>query len=436
MKISRFMGYPICALAALVAAAGCNAGGSQGLAPASLPVQSGAQPASHGSPLRVTHYLLVALRGLGGNSSVANGINDRGWIAGGSNLRGNKVNHAVLWAKGKPIDLGTLGGPNSYVAFLGISDRGEIAGLSDVAQTDPLSESFCGDPTYLCLGFRWRASTMTPLPTLGGNNSQATAVNNRGEAVGVAETAVHDASCVAPQVLDYRGVIWKPNGEIVTLPPIAGDAVSQAIPIDNSGDAAGASGPCGPALNPSYGTTHAVLWKHGAAIDLGSLGGTTFNAAGAMNDHGQIVGISGLPGNTTFHAFLWQHGVMSDLGTLPGDVQSYAFGINNRGQIVGQSCDASGNCRAFIWQNGSMTDLNLLVPNGRLYLTGAFDINDSGQIVGSGFNTKTGRAPAFVAIPGGAADVGPGSSAPRVVLPERLRMQFAHRHSFRPILTP
>ncbi len=95
-------------------------------------------------------------------------------------------------------------------------------------------------------------------------------VNNRGQAVGVAETAVHDSSCAAPQVLDYRAVIWKPNGKTITLPPIAGDAVSQAIPIDNAGDAAGASGPCGPALNPAYGTAHAVLWKR----DLQSISGT------------------------------------------------------------------------------------------------------------------------------------------------------------------
>jgi probable HAF family extracellular repeat protein len=234
-------------------------------------------------------------------------------------------------------------------------------------------------------------------------------------------------------VLDYRGVIWKPNGKTITLPPIAGDAVSQAIPIDNAGDAAGASGPCGPPLNPAYGAAHAVLWRHGSATDLGSLGGTAFNAAAAMNDRGQIVGVSGLPGNTTYHAFLWQHGVMSDLGTLPGDFNSIAYGINNRGQIVGQSCDASSNCRAFIWQNGSMLDLNLLVPKGSLYLTIADDINDSGKIVGDTAYTKGRRSPGFVAIPSGPAGIPADAATSRVTLPDRVRMRSAH-HRFRPIL--
>ncbi len=119
-----------------------------------------------------------------------------------------------------------------------------------------------------------------------------------------------------------------------------------------------------------------------------------------INDRGQIVGVSTLSDNATFHAFLWQSGVMTDLGTLPGDMFSVAFGINNKGQIVGQSCNAGGACRAFIWQNGAMTDLNLLVPpHSKLYLTYGGDINDRGWVVGYGYDRKSGRSPAFLALP-------------------------------------
>ncbi|MGA8473524.1 MAG: hypothetical protein WB681_00520 [Candidatus Cybelea sp.] len=91
---------------------------------------------------------------------------------------------------------------------------------------------------------------------------------------------------------------------------------------------------------------------------------------------------------------------MTDLGTLPGDMFSVAFGINNKGQVVGQSCNASGACRAFIWQKGAMTDLNLLVPpDSRLYLTYGGDINDRGWVVGYGYDRKSGRNPAFLALP-------------------------------------
>ena len=424
--------FTACACAAVIA--GCGGGQQTAFAPPGAPAQSGSQPASRSvAPLRVAHYYLVALRGLGGsNGSFANGITDRSWVAGGSYLRGNSANHAAIWINGTPNDLGTLGGPNSGIYWPVKSDTGWVDGVSDTAQSDPNAENFCGDNGPICLGFRWKSNTMTPLATLGGNNSYAAGVNDRGQASGLAETSTVDGSCAAPQVLDYYAVIWKTNGKIVTLPPIAGDSVSQAAAINNQGQAAGASGACGPPLSLGYGDTHAVLWTGGSPMDLGNLGGTNFNAGTAVNDHGQVAGVSGLSGNTTYHAFFWQKGTMTDLGVLPGDVNSTAFGINNKGQVVGQSCDASNNCRAFIWQKGSMIDLNLLVHAGRLYLTYGGDINDSGQITGNAVNTKTGRSPAFVATPSGTTTVRGYSAAPRVILPERVRKLFA-QHRLRPI---
>src|SRR6266566_2946406 len=87
-----------------------------------------------------------------------------------------------------------------------------------------------------------------------------------------------------------------------------------------------------------------------------------YGTAGEINNRGQVVGQSDLPGDTTHHAFLWQNGVMTDLGTLPGIPGSLANGINNKGQVVGFSDDFSGNTVALLWQNGVMTDLNTLIP--------------------------------------------------------------------------
>lgn len=120
-----------------------------------------------------------------------------------------------------------------------------------------------------------------------------------------------------------------------------------------------------------------------------------FNAAFDINNRGQVVGLSDLPGDTTTHAFLWQNVVMTDLGTLPGDFASFAFGINDRGQVVGQSCDVNFNCRAFVWQDGVMTDLNELVsPGSSLYLMVGESINADGEITGIGFDQETGGVPA------------------------------------------
>jgi probable HAF family extracellular repeat protein len=150
-----------------------------------------------------------------------------------------------------------------------------------------------------------------------------------------------------------------------------------------------------------------VLWeKDGSVTDLGNLGGTgnialeTGNIALSLNNQGQVVGGSALPGNTTVHAFLWtRHTGMRDLGALPRDVVCAGVGINNRGEVVGPSIDASGNPRAFLWQNGVMTDLNTLIPAGSpLFLLFASGINDVGEIVGFGV-TGTGDVHGFLATP-------------------------------------
>src|SRR6266481_4342862 len=63
-------------------------------------------------------YNVVNLDTLGGTNHRGNAINDRGWVAGYSNLPGDTARHAALWRNGTTIeDLGTLGGPNSSVTW-------------------------------------------------------------------------------------------------------------------------------------------------------------------------------------------------------------------------------------------------------------------------------------------------------------------------------
>jgi probable HAF family extracellular repeat protein len=76
---------------------------------------------------------------------------------------------------------------------------------------------------------------------------------------------------------------------------------------------------------------------------------------------------------------------MRALASLPSGGYSEAFGVNSLGQVVGQSGSSLGT-RAVLWSGGSVTDLNDLVtdlPPGTI-LTGAFSINDQGQIVAFG----------------------------------------------------
>ena len=67
-----------------------------------------------------------------------------------------------------------------------------------------------------------------------------------------------------------------------------------------------------------------------------------------------------------------------DLGLLPGGTFAEAHDVNNRGQIVGSGDNAAGNFRAILWENGQVIDLGTL--GGAL--SRAWGINDRGQIVG------------------------------------------------------
>jgi probable HAF family extracellular repeat protein len=242
------------------------------------------------------------------------------------------------------------------------------------------------------VGFKWQNGQMKALPTLGGNNGFATAVNDRGQIVGWAENKVHDPTCVAPQVLQFEAVVWGPgDNQIQQLLPYGSDPDSAATGINHDGQVVGISGICQNAVG-NQSAAHALLWNNGVPVDLGNLGGRAWNTPMAINNRGVIVGFSDLVGdqggsNPNFHAFRWvQPGPMQDLGTLSGDAISEALGVNAQGQIVGVSfAEGFANPRAFIFQHGSMVDLNTLTQqNSPVYLEVGGDINDEGVIVGQG----------------------------------------------------
>ena len=163
-------------------------------------------------------YCVFNLATLGGTSSSANTINNLGWAMGVANLTGNTAGHATLWAYGLKLDLGTLGGLNSSVAWPVKNNAGLIAGIAETATLNPLGESwscsafFPTAPTFHnCLGFIWQWGVMTPLSTLGGYNGYAAGMNNRGQVAGWAENTVHDPTCVAPQVLQFEPVVYGPE---------------------------------------------------------------------------------------------------------------------------------------------------------------------------------------------------------------------------------
>ncbi|MBC5799815.1 MAG: hypothetical protein GIW94_07580 [Candidatus Eremiobacteraeota bacterium] len=310
------------------------------------------------------------------------------------------------------IDLGTLGGSNSAVAWPNHNESGLIAGIAETPAIDKLGESwscaafFLKVTHHVCRGFMWRNNVMTPLPTLGGINGYAAGTNNVGQIVGWAENTTRDRTCTGSQVLQFKPAYWSPDGRIHQLPTLPGDPDGAATATNNQGQIVGISGTCDQAVG-RYTARHAVIWHDGTVTNLGKLlGGVAWNTPTSINNRGDVVGFANLPGGDpgAIHpqAFLWTaSGGVTKLGALPGDQFSIANGINDRDQIVGVSFGGpSGLQRAFLWQHGVMTDLNTLVlPGSHLYLNAASDINDRGAITGQATLQGTNETPGFLAVP-------------------------------------
>jgi probable HAF family extracellular repeat protein len=315
------------------------------------------------------------------------------------------------------LGLGTLGGKNSSINWNGINDSAESVGMSETSVPDPNGEDVCGFGTHLtCLPFLWQNGVMSALPTVGGNNGQASAINNRGQIAGYAENGVVDSTC-PPGVTNNRidlPVVWdksKGKAQAQALPTIGSDPDGVAYGINNQGQAVGYSGTCTAA-------NYAVVWENGTATPLPDLGDPGAIAY-AINSQGQIVG-QAVNSDGTPLAALWQNNTATSLGPLlPGDVASFATSINNRGQVVGSSFNSENSwSRGLIWQNGVTIDLNTLFPaSSHLFVISASNINNSGQIAGMAVDMAGPHAGnivhAFLATP---ADENLGKSVADVVL--------------------
>ena len=370
-------------------------------------------------PKRNTQYSVSNLPGLGGTSNGGNSINDQTWVAGYSRLP-NRNRHAALWRNSSLTDLFTLGGPNSSVTWNVKNTQGIIVGISQTADPEPLGESwssaaFYSTPNnvgYINLGFVWQNNQMRGLPNFpGGNNGFATGANNLGQVVGWAENGVHDPTCCCTQVLQFLPAMWTlgPPDQIQSLPLISGDTSGAATAINDNGQIVGISGTCDQAVG-RHTAKHAVLWQNGTVTDIyPNAPAPWWNTPTAINQRGDVVGFAGDPAfveGDVLHAFMWtrEDGIrlLKPLpNRTPAHVDSEAYGINEARQVVGVSCDADLlDCRAVIWDHGNTpTDLNDLKGGYSAVLALAKDINNNGEITGRAADPITGVLTAYLAVP-------------------------------------
>jgi probable HAF family extracellular repeat protein len=285
-------------------------------------------------------YEVIDLGGLGESHGLA--ISPNGHFVAGS-FQGIVDQHwqggAFIW-DGAFHDLGI---PH-VTTVVAVNDSGMVAGT-------------WWAPSGLGHGFRYRPGVGTEdLIDLGGARSFALGMNREGIVVGGAETAYR----LFRGDFVYHAVVWSFSG-VTDLGSLGGDqSCSAATGINSAGVIVGET--C------TDRAVHAARFRGPGAIDdLGTLGGTWARAA-AINDAGQMVGISSvdISGNTV-HGFFFDGNRMIEIGTG-------LTALNSAGVAVGGG----------LYMGGRTFDLTALAGDGSYRIVEVGGIDDAGDIVVTG----------------------------------------------------
>lgn len=165
---------------------------------------------------------------------------------------------------------------------------------------------------------------------------------------------------------------------LTDLGVLSGYYKSYGFGINDSGQVAGGS-------STAAGFSRVTLYDSGILTDLGSPYYANNIIARDINNQGDVVGFLG---STALVATLWKHdSTKTVLGTLPGGTVSGAWAINDSGQIAGySSTSGAGVVRAFRYENGAFTALGTL-GGAESWAVG---INDGGAM--AGYAELTGNA--------------------------------------------
>lgn len=285
-------------------------------------------------------YVFRALELTGGRESAGRCVNNLGAVAGVWTHQGSAY-AGFIWQDGELVDIGVLPG-DTDVWLRDMNDRGEVVGWS---QNWHVRERH---------GFRWSDGGIAAL----GGESEAIAVNNRGQIVGRFVTDLGKSSAG----------LWD-------------EEAWEALP----GDLGRAINDDGTILWTTGWLEETTSWLFGGvgepiqagdvgclAIDMSS-GGTVVGSRVIRTGEYSVVG----------QAFRWSAGRLELLWVDEETVSGHPWAVNDGGVIVGTVVreDEWGRWdEAAMWIGEDMLVLNDLVE--KWWLKTARDVNDCGEIVG------------------------------------------------------
>lgn len=313
---------------------------------------------------KASRYRLVELPPLPGcKESFARAISDQGVIVGTSDLK------ATCWKDGKPVELPNWGKESQAVA---INNNDQIVGGAMTA-----------DGQYHAV--LWEGNKILDLGTLGGSNSFAARINNRGLIVGNSEYKENDH--------DRYACCWK-KGRISKLPTPWG-LTSQADGVNDKEEVVGYADV---ALEKPL---RAVIWTRSRLCGL--LGGAEARLAYGINNSGAVVGcvyVSSADKEKPM-PFLTSKGNFQILNVPQAKISFFPTAISDNGIILMTGTDPIiAEDTGFLYLSGRLYNLNSLVSqkNG-LRITHAEGINSKGYIVGAGVRDNTRRAVMLIPLP-------------------------------------
>ena len=268
------------------------------------------------------------------------------------------------------VDLGSLGG--DWTIAYGINAVGDVVGVSTTTVAGP-QHAFLGTRVGHISTFirqEWRAprsrsTTQDELWVRIPAITRTASFYQDGQVTGmpgsVVGTAVNQAGAVAGTAfMPYQSPMLYVNGSVRDISPFS-PAIGLATDVNNLGHAVGyASG-------LEQGAPNQAFFYNGQTSSLLSLPAAIYSAAYGVNDHDAVVGEMTVARDSGAApvAFYLHDGLLQQIGDLGLNI-SGARDINNQGQIVGWSYTSASQLHGFLFQDGTTFDLNNLLkePSG------------------------------------------------------------------------